>query len=87
MISRITTPISLGLIPFAYNYPTYFGARILNNIGASFGGGGRGTAGGPAWNAMIMDMVPIEKRGTVMGTIGTLTGIVGIPAPILGSYL
>jgi len=87
LLSRITGPLSLGLIPFTYSFETFFGSRILNNIGAALGGGGRGRAGGPAWNAMLADILPPEKRGTVMGTIGTLTGIFGIPAPIIGSYL
>ena len=87
LISRITGPLSLGLTPFTYNYTSFFGVRILNNIGAALGGGGRGRAGGPSWNAMLADMVPPEKRGTVMGTIGTLTGIMGVPSPIIGGYL
>jgi len=87
LLSRITGPLSLGLMPFTYNYESFFGARIINNIGAALGGGGRGRAGGPSWNAMLADMVPPEKRGTVMGTIGTLTGIIGFPSPIIGSYL
>jgi MFS family permease len=87
LLSRITGPLSLGLIPFTHSYESFFGARILNNIGAALGGGGRGRAGGPSWNAMLADMVPPEKRGTVLGTIGTLTGIIGVPSPIIGSYL
>jgi len=46
-----------------------------------------GRAGGPAWNALVADVVPREKRGTVQGAIGTVTGIVSAPASILGSYL
>lgn len=36
---------------------------------------------------LVADLVPREKRATVMGTIGTLTGIISAPASLLGSYL
>ena len=54
-------------------------------------GGGRlrggGYMGGPAWQALIADLVPSKDRGKVMGLMGTLTGIIGLPSPYLGGYL
>ena len=46
-----------------------------------------GSAGGPAWQALVADLVPKEKRATVMGTIGTITGTIAAPASLAGSWL
>ena len=43
--------------------------------------------GGPAWQALIADLVPSHDRGKVMGLMGTVTGIVGLPGPYLGGYM
>ena len=43
--------------------------------------------GGPAWQALIADLVPKEKRATVMGTLGTITGVIATPAALAGSWL
>lgn len=54
-------------------------------------GGGRlrsgGYMGGPAWQALIADIVPSKDRGKVMGLMGTITGIVGIPAGYMGGVM
>jgi MFS family permease len=54
-------------------------------------GGGRlrggGYMGGPAWQALISDIVPSKDRAKVMGLMGTISGILGLPGPILGGYL
>lgn len=41
----------------------------------------------PAYNALQADMIPREKRGRIMGTIGTLNILGTIPASILGGIL
>ena len=43
--------------------------------------------GGPSWNALIADIVPQEKRATVIGTMGTVTALMGAPSSILGGWL
>jgi MFS family permease len=54
-------------------------------------GGGRlrggGYMGGPAWQALISDIVPSKDRAKVMGLMGTISGIIGLPGPILGGWL
>jgi len=40
--------------------------------------------GMPAWQAMIADIAPSNKRGTVYGSIGTVQIIVQSVAPIVG---
>lgn len=88
LFSRVATPVSLFFTTLCGNFSQYYTVQGLNSLAAALGGGGgRGRAGGPAWNALVADIVPREKRGTVQGAIGTVTGIVSAPASILGSYL
>lgn len=87
-VSRLLTPISFFGTTLASNYPQFLFTQAISGLGEALGGGGaRGRAGGPAWQALVADLVPREKRATVMGTIGTLTGIISAPASLLGSYL
>jgi len=48
---------------------------------------GGGYMGGPAWQALISDIVPSKDRAKVMGLMGTVSGIIGLPGPILGGWL
>ena len=54
-------------------------------------GGGRirtgGYMGGPAWLALVADIVPSRDRGKVMGLMGTITGIIDIPSSYIGGYV
>ncbi len=43
--------------------------------------------GGPSWQALIADIIPRRDRGKVMGFMGTLTGLINLPAPIIGAYI
>lgn len=86
-LSRFLTPISLYGITLAANFNQYIIAQATNALSEALGGGGRmGNAGGPAWQALVADLVPKEKRATVMGTIGTITGVVAAPASLAGSW-
>ena len=42
---------------------------------------------GPAFSALIVDMVPKEMRGRIMGIIGTLNIIAMVPAFAIGGFL
>jgi MFS family permease len=86
LISRIISPISIILITVVTNFPQYFMVNVLSSIGNSLGGGGM-YVGGAAWNALVADLVPREKRGTVMGAMGTLSGAIATPASYVGGYL
>ncbi|MCX6642007.1 MAG: MFS transporter, partial [Candidatus Bathyarchaeota archaeon] len=86
MLSRITNPLTQWIIAYATTYQIYAGARYLNGIAQALGGGGV-YAGGPSWNALIADIVPPEKRGTVIGTQNTLTALIGIASAPLGGWL
>ena len=41
----------------------------------------------PAYMALQADMIPREKRGRIMGTIGTLNVMATIPASALAGFL
>lgn len=41
----------------------------------------------PAYNALLADLIPKEKRGRVMGTIVTLNILATVPASALGGFL
>lgn len=41
----------------------------------------------PAYQALQADMIPREKRGRIMGTIGTLNVLATVPASILAGFL
>jgi len=41
----------------------------------------------PAYQALQADMIPREKRGRIMGTIGTLNVLATIPASIIAGFL
>jgi MFS family permease len=43
--------------------------------------------GGPVWNALVNEVAPAEYRGSVLGMMGTMTGLIVTPAPMLGGYL
>jgi MFS family permease len=41
----------------------------------------------PAYGALMADMIPREKRGRIMGTIGTLNVMASVPASVLAGVL
>ncbi|MBM3292710.1 MFS transporter [Candidatus Bathyarchaeota archaeon] len=86
MLGRLVSPISQGIVTFANSYESYFAIRVFNGAAVALGGSGM-EAGGPSWNALISDIVPPDKRATVMGTMGTLTAVVASPSSYIGGWL
>ena len=43
--------------------------------------------GGSAWQALISDIVPQRDRGKVMGLMGTVSGIMGLPGSYIGGVV
>ncbi|MBN1683696.1 MFS transporter [Candidatus Bathyarchaeota archaeon] len=86
MLSRLTNPLTQWVIVAATDFNGYAIARLSNGFAQALGGANR-TAGGPSWNALIADIVPPEKRATVIGTQNTLTAIIGAPSAIFGGWL
>jgi len=46
-----------------------------------------GSVGGAVWQALVTGVAPVESRGSILGLMGTITGLVTTPAPVLGGYL
>jgi len=89
LISDAIKPFALWGITLARSFPHYFLIQFINTIGTCFGGEGGGfeAVGGPAWEAMIADTIPREKRATVKGLIGTIAGIIRSPSSWVGGYI
>ena len=43
--------------------------------------------GGPAWSALIADIVPPAERGKVLGLMGTVAGLISLPGGIVGGMI
>jgi MFS family permease len=61
--------------------------RIIGGIGEGLGGNVMGSTGGPVWQALVTGIAPIETRGSILGLMGSLTGFLTTPAPLIGGYL
>jgi len=86
LISRTVSPLASFGVTQVTSFSHYFAIQFVNSIGNAMGGGGM-FAGGPAWNALVSELVPKEKLATVMGSIGTISGLISVPSPIIGGWL
>jgi MFS family permease len=80
---------SLSLLLFQ-DYNQLLGAYSVIGVAQGIGGGRLRTGGfmgGPAWNSLITDLVPAKDRGKVLGLMGTVSGLLGLPGSIIGGYL
>jgi hypothetical protein len=80
---------SLSLLMFR-DYNQLLAAYGVIGVAGGLGGGrlrGGGFMGGPAWQALIADLVPQRDRGKVMGLMGTVSGIIGLPGSYIGGVM
>jgi MFS family permease len=80
---------SLSLLMFR-DYSHLLAAYGVIGVAGGLGGGrlrGGGFMGGPAWQALIADIVPQRDRGKVMGLMGTINGLIGLPGSYIGGYM
>jgi MFS family permease len=80
---------SLSLFLFQ-DYQQLVGAYSVIGVAQGIGGGRirmGGYMGGPAWNSLLTDLIPARERGKVMGLMGTIAGIIGLPGSYIGGYI
>lgn len=80
---------SLSLFLFR-DYTQLIGAYGVIGVAQGFGGGRLRTGGfmgGPAWNSLLTDLIPARDRGKVLGLMGTISGLLGLPGSIIGGYI
>jgi len=87
LIAEAITPLTTFAIPYVNGFLMYLGLQIATGVGSALGGRHMGFSGGPAWQALISDYVPSERRGTVMGLQSTVSGVAGTPAALVGTYI
>jgi MFS family permease len=61
-------------------------APLVVALGATIGGLGYALAV-PAWNALTMDLIPREARGTMLGIVAALQGVGLVIGPYVGGAL
>ena len=90
LASRLIEPASrLGFI-HANNFLQALAVQSFSAIGRGIGGGliMKGLLmGGPAWQALVADIVPPSDRGRIMGAMGSAQILLGLPSSWVGGYL
>jgi MFS family permease len=82
----LVSSASLGYI-MSSGFPGIVLTRIVGGIGEGLGGNVMVSQSGPVWQALITDVAPAHLRGSVLGLVGTVTGLISTPAPLVGGYL
>jgi len=78
LVSYVIGPLTTWGIVVVKDFPQYLFLRVI---------GGVGMALGPAWQALVADLIPREKRGTVIGLMSTISGLVGTPSSWIGGEI
>ena len=86
-VSRGLQPVMVLGFPRSSGFWMIVGSRMVGAVGEGFGGTVMGIMGGPAWQALVADLIPADRRGRVMGLMGTLVGLLSLPASWVGGYL
>lgn len=85
LLSNAIAPIPLFSYVYLRDFNLLLAVNILAGLGAGLGGVVAG--GGPAWQALITDLVPSERRGGVIGLMGASSGVTSAPSSYIGGYL
>jgi MFS family permease len=84
LISRIISPFNQLSLVLMSNFSHMLIVYVLIGISSGLGGG---IMGGPAWNALLADLVPKRDRGKFRGLMNSISSLVSMPASIIGGYL
>lgn len=87
LIGKMMSPLSFFGLSLSMDFTQIFVSQMISAVGAGFGLGAHGEMGGPAWQALIADLIPSRMRARIMGMLGTVTGLFGLPSPLIGGYL
>ena len=90
LLARSLGPVDSLSLLLLRNYNSLLTVYGVIGVAGGLGGGrirGGGYMGGPAWQALIADIVPQRHRGKIMGIMGTMTGLVTLPASYMGGYI
>ena len=87
LIGKTMSPLSFLGLSLSTDFAQIFLSQTISAVGAGFGLGAHGEMGGPAWQALIADLIPSKMRARIMGMMGTVTGLSGLPSPLIGGYL
>ena len=82
----LVSSASFGYI-LSSGFPGIVVTRIVGGVGEGLGGNVMGSQSGPVWQALITEVAPPHLRGSVLGLVGTVTGLLSTPAPLVGGYL
>ena len=84
ILSGFIAPIPLLSYIFIKDFYLILLVNVIFGIGAGLGGAG---FAGPAWQAMIANLIPTEKRGRIMGFMNTIAGTTSSITPTIGGFL
>lgn len=87
LIGKLMSPLSFLGLTLSTNFTHVFLSQTISAVGSGFGLGAYGEQGGPAWQSLIADLIPSKMRARIMGMMGTMTGLSGLPSPMIGGYL
>lgn len=90
LLARGLGPVDSLSLLMLRDYNHLLTAYGIIGVAGGLGGGrlrGGGYMGGPAWQALVADLVPPRNRGKVMGLMATVTGLISLPGSYLGGYL
>jgi MFS family permease len=90
LIARLLHPFTRLTLLLLRDFNKIILSHTLVIIGAGLGGeamGSMGAMAGPAWNALLADLIPSSDRGKITGFISMITGIISMPASVIGGYL
>lgn len=78
IVGNCATAVAWLVLALAYNWETYFVAMVLLALS---------TFGIVAESVIIMDSVPVEKRGMGFAVHGTITALAHLISPSIGGYV
>jgi MFS family permease len=82
----LVSSASLGYV-VSTGFPSIVLTRVVGGVGEGLGGNVMGAGSGAVWQALVTDVAPSHLRGSILGLVGTVTGLLSTPAPLVGGYL